>query len=297
MNTKLITEEHFFFNHTTPPTACFPGQLLHHSSPTTILVFIHGFLGEEKDWLIHLEQLQKLLKPQHHSFYAFLISPHRMHRDLSLFYNELQQTLHRYQLSFPIHLIGYSLGGRQALSYAHQYPQTVSSLTLISTHPGLDNDDLDSIRIKSERKNQDEQLALQLEHLIFSSKEAKRNFISDWYHLPLYGSLSSDHQFLALVEKRLHQSFSLLPSLVRMWSLSQQPSFWSFLQTPPFHLLIMVGEEDEKYKQCALKLQFQHHPSPLYHYRFHVVSHTGHYLHFQNPKLFSETLLKHLEEC
>ena len=58
----------------------------------------------------------------------------------------------------PVHLLGYSMGGRLALFFALHYPQWVRTLTLVGASPGIASD-----AERVERRDRDEGLAERIE--------------------------------------------------------------------------------------------------------------------------------------
>ncbi len=102
-----------------------------------ILTFLHGFLGSPLDW-------QDLDLPG-----LFLTLPGHQGRplDLSLLEKEIPK---------KTTLIGYSLGGRLAMDFAHRFPERIERLIILSANPGLEKG-------KEERIEWDEKWAQLLE--------------------------------------------------------------------------------------------------------------------------------------
>src|SRR5699024_2227454 len=76
-----------------------------------------------------------------------------------------------------IHLVGYAMGDRTALSYAMLYPDHIAAIVLESASPGLA-----SAKERQKRRAQDEQLARQLEI------EGVQRFVDFWENRPLFAS-------------------------------------------------------------------------------------------------------------
>src|SRR5262245_37449007 len=92
----------------------------------TPFVFLHGFLGCARDW----EALaSKLDAPS----FAIDLPGHGR----SPFTAQFEEALSSALPPEPVHLVGYSMGGRLALRYALAEPERVASLTLIGAHLGL----------------------------------------------------------------------------------------------------------------------------------------------------------------
>ena len=78
-----------------------------------------------------------------------------------------------------MHVVGYSMGGRVALSLAVAHPDRVASLLLVGASPGLAEAEERAARIKA-----DEALARQIE------QDGLERFVDYWMALPLFASQS-----------------------------------------------------------------------------------------------------------
>src|SRR5699024_9952333 len=76
-----------------------------------------------------------------------------------------------------IHLLGYSMGGRAALSFAMYYPEKIISLILESASPGLETEDA-----RIERQQADESLAVKIE------QDGIKAFVDFWENISLFVS-------------------------------------------------------------------------------------------------------------
>lgn len=201
----------------------------------TPLVFLHGFLGSSEDWKELIRYLPSVPcfgvdLPGHGA------SPFTEHfaEEMPLF-------------SEPVHLIGYSMGGRLALQYAALFPQKVASLTLISSHPGLSSEEE-----KKQRIAQDENWAQQI--LQFEIDE----FLRRWYDQSIFGDFRPD-----LTMRRKHTPQQLAQCLVH-YSLGRQPLL------PSQRADCIVGEKDAKYRALL--------PNAT------VVPRAAHMVHLENPE-------------
>lgn len=162
------------------------------------LVFLHGFLGAPADWdpvISHLPYPCLALDLPYQS---------PLHIDIPRF-----------------HLIGYSLGGRIALAYAAQHPHQIASLTLISTHFGLNTQ-----AEKQQRLLQDTQWAALLE-------SDWDTFIKKWYDQPIF------HGFRPHRDK---PNIPVLKAALLHFSLGKQQRY------EPKNALVIVGEHDQKFR-------------------------------------------------
>ncbi|HEY9673509.1 MAG TPA: 2-succinyl-6-hydroxy-2,4-cyclohexadiene-1-carboxylate synthase [Waterburya sp.] len=175
-------------------------------------------------------------------------------------------------------LVGYSMGGRLALYLSLHFPQRFSKVVLESTSPGLKTQ-----RDRSERIQRDFQLARQLEQSDFSA------FLLQWYNQPIFNSLKKNSRFDALVKNRLKNSPCELAKSLRNLSTGCQPSLWEKLHENENPWLLLVGEYDAKFIAINSEMA-KVCPSA----KLELVSHCGHNIHFENPKLFAEKVKKFL---
>lgn len=155
----------------------------------------------------------------------------------------------------PLHLVGYSMGGRLALQFRARYPEKVASLTILSSHLGLNTD-------KQSRLDHDYHLA----DLILHSFDA---FLDFWYDQPIFKTLVAKMDIRTL---RRGQNPAHLAAALKAFSLGHQ----SDLSSVPAQLL--VGEFDTIY-QTHYK-NFPHTIIPL----------AGHAAHLENPKAVAGAL-------
>lgn len=172
----------------------------------------------------------------------------------------------------PVHLVGYSMGGRLALYLALVYPDYVRSLVLESASPGL--------RTESERKARrlaDEALA----QLILT--QGIEPFVNHWEELPLF---ASQRHLPADVHAALHQArlgnnpFGLAGSLRGMGT-GAQPSLWDRLGALTCPALLIAGELDSKFVEINQRMVQQIPAATL-----KVIPQAGHTPHFERPDAF-----------
>src|SRR5215472_427288 len=77
------------------------------------------------------------------------------------------------------HLVGYSQGGRVALSAAARHPRRIATLTTIGAHAGFDDDD------RERRRREDLALADRIE------REGIDRFVNHWSAIPIFAGLAS----------------------------------------------------------------------------------------------------------
>lgn len=231
----------------------------------------HGFTGSTSTW----EELLPVLQTE---FQVYLIDLPGHGRtktssplDMEQFCQEFCQLLDCLKIK-KIHLIGYSLGGRIALSFANFFPERVASLVLESSSPGLETE------IEREKRRQSDQQLSEL--LIRHGIEA---FVKKWENLPLFHTqklLPEEKQKKIREERLSHQPKGLAASLDGMGT-GSQPSWWENLEKLFLPVLLLAGERDKKFLLLNKRMS-----TCLPQADFFVFSEGGHSLHVEQPEVF-----------
>ncbi|MFC3041427.1 2-succinyl-6-hydroxy-2,4-cyclohexadiene-1-carboxylate synthase [Virgibacillus xinjiangensis] len=236
------------------------------------LVMLHGFTGSSQTWsefiCHHSEGVQVIVVdlPGHGS--TTISSIRTMEdccRDLRALF--LSMGLDQF------HLAGYSMGGRTALSFAMLYPELLKSLILESASPGLEG------QMREDRREMDAKLARRIERGGLSA------FVDFWEQLPLFESQKQlpSHVRAAVREERMSQTEEGLAQSLRGMGTGRQPSWWHMLCGLSLPVLLLAGEQDEKFvkinQEMAEKL-------PLH--TLKIVAGAGHAIHVEKPGKFGK---------
>lgn len=236
-------------------------------------VLLHGFTGSIATWHPFIEKWQDTFQlilidlPGHgetkmrdsFSMKQCCIDLHDLFKELNL---------------NAIHLLGYSMGGRTALSFAMTYPEMVQTLVLESASPGLI-----SKKEQDERIERDEKLADWIE------KEGVEAFVDFWEDIPLFETqkaLSKEKQQI-IRDERLAQTPSELASSLRYMGTGIQPNWWNHLKDLTIPVLLLVGEWDRKFVGINQKMNDE-----LLHSQFKPIAETGHAIHVEQPEKFGK---------
>jgi len=174
-------------------------------------------------------------------------------------------------------VLGYSMGGRTALSLAMIWPERVSGLILESTSPGLETPEQREARIR-----QDEALADRI------MREGLERFVEYWENLPLFAGLkrlSPELQQHIRFQRLRNRPLGLANSLRGMGT-GRQPSWWASLASLPMPVLLVAGEQDAKFMEIAERMV-----SAIPHAEFVPVPNAGHTVHVEQAELF-DTIVK-----
>lgn len=243
----------------------------------TPIVFIHGFLGSSKDFVDIASQVNRpsLLVdlPGHGKSPPFATEGPWFDKTIQ----RLEQALGQQGVS-KVDIVGYSLGGRIAMSFAHQHPNRVRRLVLESCHPGLHE--------TSEQK-------ARLDHdAVWANRFLNEwpSVLQDWYEQPIFNSNKLFRT--ALVASRIKQNPLHLSRAMMGFSLGHQPRI-DHLDQP---VLFISGELDAKYENIGRRWKAHHknigrewkahhenlgRSTPLF---FHQsVEGAGHNVHLEQP--------------
>jgi 2-succinyl-6-hydroxy-2,4-cyclohexadiene-1-carboxylate synthase len=243
------------------------------------VVFLHGFTGSTKTWHRVVEQLPKDVRyiavdlighgksaaPQN-------VAPYSMEAQISQL-EELFKVLNIECFT----LLGYSMGGRVALSYAARYASRIEQLILESASPGLAEKEE-----RLMRKQSDELLA----DRILTNGVA--SFVNKWENIPLFASQKTLSEELQqqIRQERLEQRAIGLANSLRGMGTGVMPALWDELKTLQMPVTLITGEFDEKF--IGLNKRMQTSISKASHI---TISQVGHAIHVENPTKFA-TIVK-----
>lgn len=243
------------------------------------LVILHGFTGSTntfrflKQYLPHYQHIRIDL-PGHGRTKATIFSIEECMDDIFIVCKKIGLN--------KVHLLGYSMGGRTALSFAKKYSTFLQSLIIESATPGIEEEEARKKRIKA-----DEELST---FILENSLEA---FVNYWEDIPLFSS----HKNLpipvkkAIRQERLAQTKEGLALSLRRMGTGVMPSLWNQLSTITCPVCIIVGESDKKFVQIGEKMI-----SLLQNNEFHVVKNSGHAIHVEQSEIFGTIVSEFLKK-
>lgn len=243
------------------------------------LVLLHGFTGTMNTWEKVIEYLPDTIKivaidlighgkteaPMDESRYTMI----EQVKDLEEIFNQLDLQYFT--------LLGYSMGGRVALSYAARFPKRIKQLILESSSPGLETEEE-----QIARRRADEKLADEIE------EKGIEWFVDKWENLPLFATQKKLPESIqkAIREERLSQSIIGLANSLRGLGTGAQQSVWRKLIRLSFPVVLITGELDQKFCDIAEKmLEFLQNGKHI------NVANVGHSIHVENPEQFA-TIIK-----
>jgi len=241
-----------------------------------VLTLIHGFAGSQRTW----ELMRPLLEP-HFQLILLDLPGHggvvpQPGVDLMCLAESIATFLTQ-AVRGPRCLCGYSMGGRIALHVALRFPESVSRLALISTSPGIKDDNE-----REQRRNSDRELAQNIRH------HGLEWFETYWSSLPLFATqkeLTVDRQ-LWLKRERLANDPEGIALALEQWGTGEQEWLLPWLVEVKCPTLLISGARDGKY--CALaELMNEMIPSS----QFLAIPEAGHAPHIEQPSALAQELI------
>lgn len=181
---------------------------------------------------------------------------------------DLRQVCAAMDAEAPV-VVGYSMGGRIALSCAVLEPDWLSGMVLESASPGLEHMDQ-----REARRLSDEGLAERLQ-----AKDLP-GFLIDWARQPLFATQAALPASARRRQDRVRQAQDprgLALSLLGTGT-GSQPSWWPSLRDIRIPALLMAGGNDAKFAATAKAMA-----SALPQARQEIVASAGHNVHLECP--------------
>lgn len=249
-----------------------------HEEGARTIVLLHGFTGSTKTWQHIVPQLENFhvvtvdLVGHGQTDAPAAVAEYSMDRQIALLEGLFEQLgLKRFLL------LGYSMGGRVALSYAARYPERIEQLLLESASPGLVEE-----TERAARKAADDALA---EKIIANGIES---FTNKWENIPLFETQKKLRETVQrdIRLERLSQREIGLANSLRGMGTGVMPSVWQELAKLGFPVTLLTGSLDVKFEKLAQKML-----AILPNAQHLSIIGAGHAIHVENPVKFA-TIVK-----
>lgn len=243
------------------------------------LLLLHGFTGSTETWKETITYLEgdyrciavdiighgKSSCPTEKEEYSIELAA----RDMKEMMSELGHS--------RFHVLGYSMGGRLALTLAVLFPDSIQSLLLESASPGLK-----TAEERQQREKSDAVLAEKIE------REGIESFVHYWQGIPLFATQNklSQRKREAIYQQRLRNSIIGLSGSLRGMGTGSQPSWWEALPALSMPVLLVTGTEDVKFTKIASEMA-KLLPSATW----KEIKETGHAIHVEDSEKFG-TIIK-----
>lgn len=240
----------------------------------TPLVFLHGFNGSPYAWddvVARLPSGASALRP--------MLAGHGPVPAPGSFVAEVDRIASLIaELPGPVHVCGYSLGGRLAIGLVARHAKLLSRVTLIGANVGLASE---TDRVT--RAEQDDVWASMIE------REGVAAFIDRWEAQPLFATQLQLPEEVRAAQRtrRLDHDAQRLGGAMRALSLGRMPHYAEALAAADVQITLVSGELDAKFTDVARRLL----PS-LRRGRHHIVEGAGHNVVLERPAALSTIILE-----
>ncbi|MBL5767966.1 2-succinyl-6-hydroxy-2,4-cyclohexadiene-1-carboxylate synthase [Heyndrickxia sporothermodurans] len=243
------------------------------------IVMLHGFTGDMSSWDAinpYLEEEYQLILIDilGHGKTEIPLNYERYH--IEKVAKDIREILIHLKI-IKTNLLGYSMGGRLALTFTILYPNMVNKLILESASPGIETEEGRKLR----REN-DEKLANKIVN------EGIESFVQYWTNIPLFKSQKRlDYSMQEKVrQQRLRNDPIGLANSLKGMGTGSMPSLWGRLHELEIPVLILSGSLDEKY--CEIGKKMENNLSQAMHY---IIEDIGHAIHVEDSQKFG-TIIK-----
>ncbi len=246
------------------------------------VLFIHGFTGCVEDWFPIIEQM-----PAKYNYIALDIVGHgksdapsdSSHYNIESIVMQIKY-VKDYLTPNKIFLLGYSMGGRIALSYTVAYPEDVKGLILESASAGIKNDE-------ERQKRYEEDLKLS-EYIETHTLE---EFIEMWSDQELFNTQRrfSNDKLKKMKKKKASGSKIGYANSLRGFSTGIMPPVHDKLKKIPLKILLITGDLDSKFTGINARLTKR-----FFKAKHKIVKNSGHNTHLEEPKRFIEIVTNYL---
>ncbi|MBS4216717.1 2-succinyl-6-hydroxy-2,4-cyclohexadiene-1-carboxylate synthase [Bacillus sp. FJAT-49711] len=248
------------------------------------LILLHGFTGDSSTW----NSIKSFLLDSFQVISIDIIGHGKTSSPTDLNKYSMEQVISHIcslmnHLSLnKVHILGYSMGGRLALSFAIAFPERVKSLILESVSPGLKSDEERKLRVQA-----DDQLCQMI------MQQGLEAFVYYWEGIPLFKTQESLEESVKLQIRRQRLSnnpIGLVNSLQGMGT-GVQPSWWDDLKNIEIPVLLLCGEKDRKFCTISKEMQLLIKNVDLI-----EVERVGHAIHVEDPRIFGTIVREFLSK-
>jgi 2-succinyl-6-hydroxy-2,4-cyclohexadiene-1-carboxylate synthase len=241
----------------------------------TPIIFLHGFTGSAEDWQFIFPKLNprffpiaidlpghgKTICPDNSNY--FTTESYKDTVDIVLNHLNIKKAI----------FVGYSMGGRTALSFATANPEKIIALVLESTTAGIINEQEKKSRIKTD---------LEIADRIIS--DGMESFTEYCLNLVFFTSLKSlnDKDYFNLIEAKKRNSPEGLSNSLKGFSTGKMPSLWNKINILTIPTLLITGILDKKFVRINKEMNQQIKNSKL-----KVIENCGHNTHLENKEEFT----------
>jgi 2-succinyl-6-hydroxy-2,4-cyclohexadiene-1-carboxylate synthase len=260
-------------------------NLEHHKEVDPVrdyILFLHGFTGSSEDWLPIFDQF-----PDKYNLFALDIVGHGKsdspadpnYYNIESMVNQIKYVKDHLTKN-KIFLVGYSMGGRVALSYAVAHPDDIKGLVLESATAGFKNDQ------EREKRYQND-----LKLVEFIQTHSLDEFIELWTDQELFNTQRrfSNDKLKTLRRKRAAGSKIGYANSLKGFSTGIMPPLHDKLKKFPVKVLLISGDLDTKFTGLNARMA-----KKFFKAKHKIVKNSGHNTHLEEPKRYIEIVTNYL---
>lgn len=238
------------------------------------VLFLHGFTGSAKDW----SSIASSLNSKYFPIAVDLLGhgnttvPNKLDSYSTEAYTHIIQLVLDHFKILKVVLVGYSMGGRTALSFTVKNNEKIIGLILESSTAGIEDDKERAIRIETDSMIADKIMTVGID-----------SFINYWMDIPFFRSLKllGEKEYSELVlAKKQNSPLGLANSLLG-FSTGKMPSLWSNLSSLKIPTLLIAGSLDRKFLRINKEMNQLIPNSDL-----EIMNDCGHNTHLENREEF-----------
>ncbi|WP_411842088.1 2-succinyl-6-hydroxy-2,4-cyclohexadiene-1-carboxylate synthase [Salinicoccus sp. HZC-1] len=246
------------------------------SSETVLL--LHGFLSDMNSMKTVADQISEHFNVLSVDLPGFGKTPSTGNYTMDDVSESLASLIESLNLG-KVHIIGYSMGGRVAVSFMVNHPEKVQSAVLESTSPGISD--------ISERQRRFQVDYARAEKIVsdFSA------FINEWEQMGLFSTqnaMDSETQLSQRASRLAQNPDGAADSLLK-YGTGIQRSYWNDLKSVNSPVLLIAGEQDKKFAAINRKMN-----DLLPNSQFVLIQGAGHNIHMEAADKFGIIILEFL---
>jgi 2-succinyl-6-hydroxy-2,4-cyclohexadiene-1-carboxylate synthase len=253
-------------------------------SSKDFIFLIHGFMGSTSDW----QNTAAGLDDQYNIIALDLAGHGKSDTPSDVKYysaDAITEQISESINSFSKHkvvVLGYSMGGRAALTFAVNNPDRVKGLILESASEGIKK------QIEREQRIKDDEALIQ-----FLNSNGLDAFLTKWMDQELFGTLRrfSNSKLEELKKTRLNNKPFALANSLRGFGLGSMPYLGDRLKQLKCPVLLLSGQLDSRFTKINAQLQ-KEFPNA----KHSVIQNSGHNIHLEESKKFVNVVNKFLKQ-
>ncbi len=247
------------------------------------ILLLHGFTGSAFDWNFLIPSLKK-----EYNVYAMDLIGHGNsdcpdNPELYTIDPTISRTdefISKFLGRKPV-IIGYSMGGRLALSYAVKYPDKINGLILESATWGIKESNLREGRVDSDKKTAEFILSNDIE-----------KFVDYWMNKNIFASQKRlpGEQLKKIKSQKMKNNKTGLANSLLSSGTGSMPPLHDLINKIKVPVLLLTGGLDEKFSQINSEMV-----KYLDNARHLIIRDAGHNVHLEKPEIYINVIMDFLK--